>query len=208
MCAQQNGVGDSRYWQNRMAEDSYQDTREIQKTEAKEMIRGNAKLALQMQKAQLRQREEEEKRGVYEEVTIGEDGNTYIVTRNLQIETKAREVTNMRFPRMYCAARRSCVEEYIFILDCQISGKSRIVYFDPRRIGSGTYILGKMAAAGIEIYAEGAREKEYARKMLCQLVKYAAQTVIPDEPGWIEADGKFSFIPEGSMTWREIKKLL
>lgn len=98
VCAQQNGVGDSGYWQNRMAEDSYQDTREIQKTEAKEMIRGNAKLALQMQKAQLRQREEEEKRGVYEEVTIGEDGNTYIVTRNLQIETKAREVTNSNFP--------------------------------------------------------------------------------------------------------------
>lgn len=208
MSDQQNGNENAMYWQNKMAEDSYQDTREIQKTEAKEMIRGNAKLALQMQKAQLRQREEEAKRGTCEEIAFDEEGRPYLITRNLWIDAKPREFANLRYPKLICAAKRSCLEEQVFIVSCEVSGIKRTIYLDPKRIGSGTYLLGKLAAAGICIYAPEKRAKQYARLLLSWLIGYAEKSVIADEPGWMEVNGEFTFVAERSMTWLEIKKLL
>ena len=172
MSVQQNVTQDDQYWQNRIAEDNYNDMRMINRTETQLGIRGNAKLQYEIQKAELRQREKEAERGIYEEINFDEAGRPYLVTRNLWIDTKPRELSNIRHPQLTCVARRSCLEEYVFV------------------------------------YAAEKQAKHYARLLFCWLQVYEKKSVIPDEPGWIEIDGKFVFIPEGRMTWKEIEKLL
>lgn len=203
-----HGTSRARNWSERMAEDSYQDTRMINNTEALLNARVNAKLNLEYRKIELRQREQEAKRGIYEDIAFDEEGRLYMITRNLWIDTKPREFANLRYPKLARVARKSCLEEYAFIIDCKVNEKSRMIYLDPKKIGSGTYLLGKMAAAGICIQAPEKKAKQYARLMLSWLMRNAEDLVIADEPGWIEIDGDFLFIPEGNMTWREIKKLL
>lgn len=197
-----------RYWQNRMAEDNYRDMRLINREGVLSEVRENAKLRLALQKMEARQREEEAKRGIYEELAFDDDGKPYLVTRNLWIDTKPREFSNIRYPKLIYAARRSCLEECVFIIDCAVNGNTCMIYLDPKKVGSGTYLLGKFVAAGICIHAPEKRAKQYARLLVAWLLRYAEKTVIEDEPGWVEVDGKFSFVPEGSLTWREIRKLL
>lgn len=202
------GIPNNPNWQGRIAEDSYQDMRRINNTEMLAEVRRNAKISLELQKMELRQREEEAKRGIYEEITFDEEGRPYLITRNLWIDAKPREFANLRCPKLIRAARISCLEEQVFIVSCEVNGETSMIYIDPKKIGSGTYLLGKLAAAGICIYAPEKKAKQYARLLICWLLRYSDKSVIADEPGWIEIDGKFSFIPEGSMTWLEIKKLL
>lgn len=202
------GMASNKNWQARMAEDRYQDMRKINSTEMLAEIRGNAKINLELQKIELRQREEEAKRGTYEEIIFDEEGRPYLITRNLWIDAKPREFANLRYPKLICAAKRLCLEEQVFIVSCEVSGIKRTIYLDPKRIGSGTYLLGKLAAAGICIYAPEKRAKQYARLLLSWLIGYAEKSVIADEPGWMEVNGEFTFVAERSMTWLEIKKLL
>ena len=208
MSVQQNVTQDDQYWQNRIAEDNYNDMRMINRTETQLGIRGNAKLQYEIQKAELRQREKEAERGIYEEINFDEAGRPYLVTRNLWIDTKPRELSNIRHPQLTCVARRSCLEEYVVVIDCEVNENTRMIYLDPKKIGRGTYLLGKLMVAGVCIYAAEKQAKHYARLLFCWLQVYEKKSVIPDEPGWIEIDGKFVFIPEGRMTWKEIEKLL
>lgn len=202
------GMSNKPNWQERMAEDRYQDMREIEKAEMLSEVRGNAKLMFEMQKMELKQKEEEAERGTYEEITFDEEGRPYLITRNLWIDAKPREFANLRCPKLIRAARISCLEEQVFIVSCEVNGEMSMIYIDPKKIGSGTYLLGKLAAAGICIYAPERKAKQYARLFLCWLLRNSVKSVIADEPGWMEADGKFTFIAEGSMTWREIRGLM
>lgn len=202
------GIPNNQNWPARIAEDNYRDMRRIYNMEMLTEVRGNAKINLELRKMELRQREEEAKRGIYEEIACDEEGRPYLTTRNLWIDAKPREFANLRYPKLIRAARISCLEEQVFIVSCEVNGETCMIYIDPKKIGSGTYLLGKLAAAGICIYAPEKKAKQYARLLLCWLLRYSNKSVIADEPGWLEVDGKFSFIPEGSMTWREIRGLM
>lgn len=195
-------------WLARRAEDNYQDTRKFYNAEVMAAIHGNAQLDLERQKAELRKKEEEVKRGIYEAVVVDEKGRPYLETRNLWIDAKPREFINLCYPKLTRVARASCLEEYVFIISGKVNETPCLIYLDPKKAGSGTYLLGKLTAAGICIYAPERKAKQYARLMLGWLLGNAENSVIADEPGWTEINGEVLFIPEGRMTWQEIKKLL
>ena len=196
-------------WGEKLAVDMYEDSREINRVGAIESIKADAKLCIQAKKTEMREKESENKRGIYEEISVDDNGKPHIITRNLQITACPRELTNMYFPQLYIVARSSCLSEQIFVLFCQVAEKEEIVYLDPKKVGSGTYILGKFTASGICIFAPMTKAKDYVRQLICLLVKNSTKAVIPEEPGWIETEeGKFSFVTEGRMTWKEIIKQL
>ena len=112
---------------------------------------------------------------------------------------------NMRSPKLYIAAKSSCLSEQIFILDCNVAERTAQIFLEPKKVGSGAYLLGKLTAAGISIFAPAAKAKDYARRLIGLLVENGIRTVIPDEPGWIEMEeGKYAFVNKGRMTWKEI----
>lgn len=187
----------------------YNNCLELEKMKEKEAIKYDAKLQILYAREEIRQKKVEDEKTVCETVAVGPDGYVTITTQNLWIEAKPRWVSNMRFLKLYIAVRVSDFNEKVLILICEVAGREQIVYLKPERIGSGTYILGKFAAAGIDILAPQGKEKQYARKLIALLVQQGQPAVLPEEPGWMELENdKFSFVEEGRMTWQKIKKLV
>lgn len=193
------------YWQ-RMGEEDLEAYREVEKERSKIAIREESRLYILDQNIKKRQEADEFNRSIFEKMEVNADGKIVVTTRSQSQQFQPREISDMRNPKFYIAARASNLSEQIFILDCELAGTNRVIYFSPKRIQSGTYILGQLAAAGITIYApSSARAKGYARNLIALLVKSGTPTVLPDEPGWMELDGEnFSFVEEERMTWEKI----
>ena len=156
-----------------------------------------------------RQSVEENKKAVYESIEVYQDGSVVTTTQNLWIDSRPKEISNMRFPELFIAARSSNLNEKVFVLTCKVAGIELIVYLNPERVGSGTYILGKLAAVGIDIWAPSTKVKEYARRLITMLVQNGKDSIIPDELGWMKTEnGEFTFVEEGRMTWQMIKELI
>lgn len=196
---------ENEYWQ-RMREEDVKAHREVEKERSKIAIREESRLYILDQNIKKRQEADEFNRSIFEKMEVNADGKIVVTTQSQSQRFQPREISDMRNPKFYIAVRASNFSEKILILDCELAGTNRIIYFSPKRIQSGTYILGKLAAAGITIYAPSSvRAKGYARNLIALLVKSGSPTVLPDEPGWMELDGEnFSFVEEERMTWEKI----
>lgn len=200
----------ARYLEQKRSEKMYENFQyEVEKMKAREMIRNEAKMQFICAKAEFQQKKAEYEKAVYETIAVNSDGSIAITTQNLWVEAKPRYITNMKFPQMFIAARASDFNERVLILNCEVAGRDQIVYLNPERIASGTYVLGKLTAVGIDIFAPQGKTKEYARKLIAVLVQEGKPAFLPDEPGWMETEnGKFTFIEEEGSTWQKIKKLI
>lgn len=160
-------------------------------------------------KERFRQIVEENKKAACESIEVCQDGSIVTTTKNLWVDSRPRNISNMMFPEMFIAARYSNLNEKVFMLTCKIAGVEKIVYLNPERVGSGTYLIGKFTAVGINIYASEAKAKDFARKIVSMLVQNGKVGIVPDEPGWMETEtGEFTFVGEGRMTWQMIKELI
>ncbi len=197
------------YLQKKREEQQDRDLREIEKERSKVAIRGEGQMNMLDYRTKKRHEEDEYKRSLFEKLEVNADGKIVVTTHSQEQKFQPREISDMRNPKFYVAARASNLSETIFVLDCELAGANKLVYFSPKCIQSGTYILGQLATAGITILASSAKAKEYARNLLALLVKSGIPTVIPDEPGWMELkDEKFTFVKEERMTWEKISELV
>lgn len=195
--------------QQKQAEEDYKDFREFRRSVSKAQIQVETSYQKQRNGIILRQEEEERKRGEYEEISLTEEGEFLVTTINLSIDAPSRRVTNMRSASLFIAERESNSVEKVFIIDCQVEGKRQLIFLNPEKIGSGSYLLQKMAVAGISVFASSARAKDYVKKLLTFLIRQGIQVTIPDEPGWIEIEkNKFIFIKEEEMTWEKVRELV
>lgn len=194
--------------QQRREEEYWQDCREVQKEGAKTEIRVNAKLHLNEMKMRRKEEEEERKRGIFEQVAITENGQIIVATQNLQIQAADRKFTNMYMPEMYALRRNGDMMVAAYMLTCKVAGEEKAVFLDSQKVGSGTYVLKKMASEGIGIMSATAKAKEYIRQLVAILLgRSVPEIVIPDGQGWMKReDGKFQFVGEDDWTWEKLGK--
>jgi hypothetical protein len=199
-----------RYQENLKREEEYRnDCRELQKKCEETKMRVQASMELTTWKTKAKQEEEERRRAFYEELSVDCEGRVIVRSCNAQVQAQPRITSNMRWPRLYIAAKASDMLETVFVLDCEIGGERKQVFLDSKKAGSATYIQKKMIAAGIDVWAPSlAKSKEYLCKFMGLMIQNAQKTVLPDAPGWMVIDGKFSFVGKERMTWKNICKMI
>lgn len=192
----------------REQEEIRRDLREIDKTRAKVEITENIRTQAQEVRRQNKERADERKRGQYETVEVTSSGEVRIVTKNLSVPTIPREITNMRNPYGLIFQRVSNPNESIFRLDCKVGGKKKLVYFQSEAIGSGTYVLKRMAAQGIVMWANSSKAKKIAVELLVKLISEATVYSVFEAPGWVKTgEDRFSFVEENSITWEYLMEV-
>ena len=89
-----------------------------------------------------------------------------------------------------------------------IGGQKIRVYFKGDEVGNGTYVLKRLSAQGISIWAKTAKAKKYAVQILEMLILEAPVYQIADSPGWIKTGDSFSFVEENRITWDYLMEVL
>lgn len=115
----------------------------------------------------------------------------------------------MKNPRGKIYLRRSNPNESVFCLESNVEGQTIHVYFKGTEIGNGTYVLRKMSAKGISMYAQLPKAKKFAMEILQKLLREAPVYQVSDSPGWIKTgEDDFIFVGEDSITWEYLVEVV
>lgn len=190
-------------------EEMRRDMREIEKTRVKAEITENIRTQAQEVRRQNKERADERKRGQYETIELTSSGEVRVITKNLSVPTIPREITNLKNLHGKIFRRRVFPYESIFCLEGNVGEKKIRVYFKGDEVGNGTYVLKRLSAQGISIWAKTVKAKKYAVQMLEMLILNAPVYQVPDLPGWIKTgeDG-FSFVEENCITWEYLMEVV
>lgn len=190
-------------------EEVRRDMREIDKARIKAEITENIRIRAQEVRRANKERADERKRGLYETIELTSTGEIRVITKNLSVPTIPREITNMRNPQGEIFRRSNNPNERVFRLVCNVGEQTVHTYFKCESIGSGTYVLKRMAAKGISIWANTPKAKKYAVDILVKLIREAHVYQVADSPGWVKS-GKdhFSFVSEDSITWEYLLEVV
>lgn len=200
---------ENQFLYQREQEEIRRDLREIDKTRAKLEITENIRTQAQEVRRQNKERADERKRGQYETVEVTSSGEVRVTTKNLSVPTIPREITNMKKPHGKIFRRMDNPNESVFCLESSVGERSIKVYFKADEIGNGTYVLKKLSAQGISIWAKTVKAKKYAVQMLEMLILDAPVYQVADLPGWIKTEeDSFSFVEENCITWEYLKEVV
>ena len=194
---------------NQAQKQYFQDCREIELVKAKEVAKASVRLEAQAIKAQSKEESEERKRQIFEELCLLESGELALITRNLQIETKPRYITNMRKPYLTVIKRAEDLDDSIYLVACLLNDCKIEVFLDVDMAGKASYILRKFSAVGIIFMVSTAVAKRIISQLMAILIQNSQRVkILPDETGWLKKiDGKFEFFGEEDMTWNRAKKM-
>lgn len=212
-------------FQQRQAEDAYQDQRyfnrknadahiqaqkEIAVYKAKQEIAAQCAMIRQEQKQWLKQYESDLRKNSYEEIALTTEGNITAILQN-QIESRTvRTIANIKNPKLDRLIHLEQPEEFVFALSADLGKQRCFVYLDGANIGNVNYLLKKFTARGIFFYTDvSAQQKIYARMLICFLLAREPENVyIPENSGWAYfPDEGFSFTGEEEMIWKTLVKL-
>lgn len=183
-------------------EEIWRDMREIEKTRVKAEITENIRTQAQEVRRQNKERADERKRGQYETIELTSNGDARVITKNLSVPTIPREITNLKNLHGKIFRRRVFPYESIFCLEGNVGEQKIRVYFKGDEVGNGTYVLKRLSAQGISIWAKTVKAKKYAVQMLEMLILDAPVYQVADFPGWIKTGtDSFSFVEENVITW-------
>lgn len=198
-----------------------QDDLELEKIREKERIRTIGSIARAEEKAKIqlrnsemrslqKEKEEERKKSIHDELQILENGKIQIITRNLRIETSPRDVTNMTSPSLTVLKRAKDDTEQVFRIDCWVEKEKKKVFLDPKSVGNGKYLIGKFVEIGVVFYLPTTSQKKFIVQFIALLLEYRrSERWLPDIEGWMrKMDGKYIFIDEEEETWKYVKKML
>ncbi len=190
-------------------EEIRRDMREIEKTRVKAEITENIRTQAQEVRHQNKEYADERKRGQYETIELTLSGEIRVITKNLSVPTIPREITNMKKPHGKIFQRMDNPNESVFCLESSVGERSIKVYFKADEIGNGTYVLKRLSAQGISIWAKTVKAKKYAVQMLEMLILDAPVYQVADSAGWIKTgEGSFSFVEENCITWEYLMEVV
>ena len=190
-------------------EEMRRDMREIEKTRVKAEITENIRTQAQEVRRQNKEYADERKRGQYEAIELTPSGEIRAITKNLSIPTMPREITNMKNPHGNIYRRMDNPTERVFCLEGNVGEQKIRVYFKGDEVGNGTYVLKRLSAQGISIWAKPVKAKRYAVQMLEMLILDAPVYQIADLPGWIKTgEDEFSFVEENCITWEYLMEVV
>lgn len=189
-------------------EQYFQDCRAIEVARAKALEVERVKLEAFKVRQMLREQERKRKKKIGEEVVFAENGEVWLIETNLGVEAEPRQFTNMKGPRLVLLVNREDDEEVICRIDCFVGQHKKSVFIDPEKVGTGSYLIRKFAAVGIDFKLKTAEAKRFARRLFCVLLEYATdKEELPAELGWNkDKDGNFQFVTKEDMTWEKAKK--
>lgn len=187
----------------------YKTEREIEITERKQLSKEKVKLWAMQERQKIKSENSEARRSIYEEVMITEDGRLEIQTRNLQISAVARELSNIKNPKLTVLKREQNQAEELYLIKCNVAGEDKEIYLSPSKIRGGTYLLNKFALAGASINAPTNKAKEYARQLLRLLIVKSNETIIlPEKAGWmVLPDNTVHLVEKEDLLWTDAMKL-
>lgn len=173
--------------------------------------RAEIQLATVIRKNYLKEYEREVKKSQYEKIKILDDGRLSLETQNLRMNIPAREISNIRFPKLIKLVNASEPEKNCFVFLCVIKTESKEMYLDKEKIYNPNYFSKKLDSIGVEFYCTSrVKEKEMERKLLQKMfsenqeVKYVAPDI-----GWYQNENReIKFCEEDRETWKAIMKRL
>lgn len=162
------------------------------------------------QKNKIKESEEERKKRVCEQVSIGTGGSLTIRTLNTYEMTFERVFSNFRKPLLIELRNFLNEHERMYSLQFYIGEKQVEIILEGSKIGNPRYFIHKLTAEGAVIYGEKDEVvKKYAQKLWLFLRNECSQQIwIPEHHGWYtDENGNISFWKEEQATWMEAKKL-
>lgn len=181
---------------------------EVDAANAKALFKRDMALDLECRKLCIREAYEENKKTLYDEVIIRENGEFEIITRNLSFDAKPRKLCNFAKPEMIKLFNEKDVVE-VLMVKIEIGEKKFELYLAANRIGDSKYLAKKFSEVGCEIYANNRRlREEYLHKMVvCMMNRIDRACYVPDKRGWNRnSDGTFKFVGPDSPIWKEVLK--
>lgn len=196
-------------WREKQELDFYEDRREIEKTRAKAVVKEQVKMQAQECREARKEQEDERKKSVYEEVQVLQSGELQIVTKNLRIDAIPRKVTNMENPRVIMLRRMRNGDDELIMVKCNVKDSDIKIFMAPSMIGSGSYVLKKFAAKGIDFSMPTAKAKRLATCLVIQLSAEPERIQwLPEHAGWVQnLEGNFEFFGKEQLTWQKAQKL-
>lgn len=190
-------------WESQKQEMAYwADVREIEKTRAKACAVEEVKVEAQKIRLMNKEVADERKRSLYETVEISPDGVIQVVTKNLSIPSRPRDIISMRKPIAKVYRRKVHPEHGIMRIEAMVEEQEQAVYVKLSDLGNGTHLLKLFASKGITVYADQAKAKRYVVDLVTQLARNAESFWVYDSSGWVKLEnGEFMFVDEGEITW-------
>lgn len=175
---------------------------------AKANMLNAARMDLAVKKVQLQEYRRAVRKAEYEKMTITQDGDLKIQTKNAIVELQERKLANFCFKEIFCLIN-SDGETGFFLLFLQSGERKMQVVLDESKIGKYTYIKRKLHEVGARFYSKKKSEEEkYVMgfwEHLCSQNK--KKLMIPTHFGWIQDEnGQLKFIKEGEILWKDILK--
>lgn len=175
---------------------------------AKANMLNAARMDLAVKKVQMQEYRRAVRKAEYEKMTITQDGDLKIQTKNAIVELQERKLANFCFKEIFCLIN-SDGETGFFLLSLQSGERKMQVVLDESKIGKYTYIKRKLHEVGARFYSKKKSEEEkYLMgfwEHLCSQSK--KEVMIPTHFGWIQDEnGQPKFIKEGEILWKDILK--
>lgn len=193
-----------------MAKENYKFEKQEKLAEMRERYRFQGYCARQAQKEAFREKREEDKKAVSDQVHLSETGRVLIRSENLRyIRPQDRILSNLLYPELITYGRLCAPAEKVFFIRCYINSEEKRIFLDARKIGNGNYLLRKLAEAGAKVYAAtAAQETTYAKKLLNLLIGLSSTSIcLPEQPGWAELpSGEIFFWSEDNENWNTVKE--
>lgn len=220
-----NPISAEQTFQQRQAEDAYQDQRYFSRKNAEAHIQAQKEIAVyttkqeiatqcamirQEHKRWLKEYEAELRKNSYEEIALTAEGNISTISRSQNDSRTVHIITNIKNPKLDRLIHLEQPEEFVFALSAELSNQKCFVYLNGANIGNVNYLLKKFTARGIFFYSDvSTQQKNYARMLICFLLAQELENVyIPENSGWAYfPDEGFLFTGEEEMTWKSLMKL-
>lgn len=175
---------------------------------AKANMLNAARMDLAVKKVQLQEYRRAVRKAEYEKMTITQDGDLKIQTKNAIVELQERKLANFCFKEIFHLIN-SDGETGFFLLSLQSGERKMQVILDESKIGKYTYIKRKLHEVGARFYSKKKSEEEKCVMVfwehLCSQSK--KELMIPTHFGWIQDEnGQPKFIKEGEILWKDILK--
>lgn len=182
---------------------------EVEKAKAKAEIAKQNTLEIFEKKLLANELAREYREARIEEISISDEGGIVLGVRNTLVNVGQRVIANLKRPTVGVFRPLDAGAPPCYLLSGFLNEEEIKVFLDSEKLGRGSYLVEKLARAGIRFYLPDKKVKEMGIKLIATLAGNCAEvTALPERDGWAKLeDGSFCFFGEGELNWRRIKEL-
>ena len=173
----------------------------------KEWRMNEAKLSLAYRKMSMQEWRKEQQKTRHESVAIAENGEIKRTVENAIVKVPECSCVNFQ---VVCLVEVVSTEgdEGLYQLRLRIGQKVKTLVLDAKKMGSPIYFGRKLTEAGAVILLNKRRDREsFLVQLWSLLLSLCKERILaPTCVGWNKIRGKFKFVEEEAMLWKEMQK--